>query len=104
MLKYSNNNSFQTDVLDNKKVVLVDFYADWCGPCKMIGPVLEAIALENQDFDIVKVNVDENEELSYKYQIQSIPTMIIFKEGNQVDKMIGLTTQANIVAKVKQYI
>lgn len=70
-------------------LVLVDFYADWCGPCKMLGPVLEQIQQEQPEITIVKVNVDEEEALAMQFQVMSIPLVIVFKDGKQVDQMLG---------------
>lgn len=78
-------------------VVLVDFYADWCGPCKMIAPILEEIANEMTDVTIVKVDVDASGDIAAKYQVQSIPNLVIFKDGNAVDQIVGFTSKSNIV-------
>ncbi|QZX49072.1 thioredoxin [Mycoplasma sp. E35C] len=79
---------FEQLIKDNKKVV-VDFYADWCGPCKMFGPVFEQVSKEKTDWTFIKVNVDEAEELSIKYQVASIPTLYTFKNGEIENKKIG---------------
>lgn len=78
-------------------VVLVDFYADWCGPCKMIAPILEEIAKEMTDVTIVKVDVDASGDIAAKYQVQSIPNLVIFKDGNAVDQIVGFTSKNDIV-------
>ena len=78
-------------------VVLVDFYADWCGPCKMIAPILEEIANEMTDVTIVKVDVDASGDIAAKYQVQSIPNLVIFKDGNAVDQIVGFTSKNDIV-------
>ena len=84
-----NKDSFQAEVLDQKGIVFVDFYADWCGPCKMTGPILEELAKEKKEMKFVKVNVDENPELTSQYQIFSIPTFVVFKEGKMVSQFVG---------------
>jgi len=85
-------------------VVLTDFYADWCGPCKMMAPVLEAIDKENEALKVLKVNVDEEMELAGKYGIQSIPNLIIFKDGKAVDQIIGFQPKQAMLAKLQQYL
>jgi len=76
-----NSNTFKAQVLENTKPVLVDFYADWCGPCKMLTPVIEQIAAESSEFDVYKLNVDEAPELAAQFGVMSIPTLIVFKSG-----------------------
>jgi thioredoxin 1 len=90
--------SFQADVLDSKEPVLVDFWAEWCGPCRAVGPVLEEVAGElNGKLKVVKLNVDENPETAAKYGIQSIPTLMIFKNGELASRQIGASPKAKIV-------
>src|ERR1700709_164452 len=82
--------SFQADVLDNEKLVLVDFWAEWCGPCRAVSPTLDQIASEHADkIELVKVNVDDNMQIAAKYQITSIPAMKLFKKGEVVKSVIG---------------
>ena len=84
------DNNFQAEVLENDKPVLVDFWAPWCGPCRVVGPVLEEIAQEKGDaLRIVKLNTDENPQVSAQFQVLSIPTLILFKNGEPVKKVIG---------------
>lgn len=80
---------FEEKVLKNSKKVLVDFYADWCGPCRMLSPVIEEIAKENDEYEFVKVNVDDCPEVSRKYGVMSIPTLIIFEKGEEKKKTLG---------------
>ena len=80
---------FEERVLKNSKKVLVDFYADWCGPCRMLSPVIEEIAKENDEYEFVKVNVDDCPDVSRKYGIMSIPTLIVFENGVEKKKALG---------------
>lgn len=103
MLKHIENN-FKEEVLDSKRLVLVDFYATWCGPCQMLSPILEEISLENNDYDIAKVDVDKNYEVARNYKIMAVPTMLIFKNGEVVDKMEGLIGKETIINRIKKYL
>jgi len=94
-LIHFNNENFD-ELISNGKV-LVDFYANWCGPCKMISPILEEIASERDDVTIVKVDVDNNSDLATKYGVMSIPTMILFNNGVEVNKHIGFLPKDEIV-------
>lgn len=94
-LKHIEDSSFVEEI--SKGVTLVDFYADWCGPCRMLTPVLEKVAKElGGQAKIVKVNVDTAQATSSQYQISSIPTMILFKDGKKVDQLMGLQNEAAI--------
>jgi thioredoxin 1 len=84
------NSDFEEKVLKNKTPVLVDFYADWCGPCKMTEPVLEELSQEYKDkVDVVKINVDKNSQFAQKYQVMSIPTTILVKNGQEIGRQVG---------------
>lgn len=89
------------EAVANNKTVLVDFHAVWCGPCRMQGPIVEEIANENPDIFVGKVDVDEVEELAYRYDIQSIPTLLILKDGKAVKKFVGLTSKDNLLKELK---
>ena len=100
-LKISSEN-FQKEVLNSEQPVLVDFYADWCGPCKMLAPVFEAleeeIANELQGkVKVGKINVDENQDLAMEYNVMSIPTMIIFKQGKEEKRLVGLRSKSELL-------
>ena len=81
--------NFQAEVIESEKPVLVDFWAPWCGPCRVVAPVLEEIAAERDDLRIVKLNVDENQQTAASFDVLSIPTMILFKNGQVAKKIIG---------------
>ena len=89
-----NNLNFEEKVLRSEKPVIVDFYADWCGPCRMLAPVIAGIAAEHDEISVGKVNVDENPELAYKYGIESIPAVFLFKDGAVAAKSIGFKPKA----------
>ncbi len=96
---YSTDSSFESDIAEG--IVLVDFYADWCGPCKMIAPVLEELAPEVSDYaKIVKVNVDECPGVSGEYKVMSIPTLILFKDGEKVDQTVGFQPKPALKALI----
>lgn len=95
---------FGEKVLNNNKLILVDFFATWCGPCHMIAPILEQVSNESEgNYEIYKVDVDENENLARKYGIMSIPTMVIFKNGQPVDKIIGFRPKNQIVDVLRMH-
>ena len=97
VFKFEEGN-FEKEVLESNEVVLVDFYADWCGPCKMMSPVIDEIANELLGkVKVGKVNVDNNQELAIKYDVMSIPTMIIFKNGMPVKSFVGITSKEAIL-------
>lgn len=96
-----NNENFTNEVLNETKTVLVDFWATWCGPCKMIAPILEEIADENSDIKVCKINVDEEDELSAKFGIMSIPTLIIFQNGKVHNKVVGLRSKEDLLSLCK---
>ncbi len=96
--------SFQADVLDNDKLVLVDFWAEWCGPCRAVSPILDQIASEHDNIELVKVNVDDNMEIAAKYQITSIPAMKLFKKGEVVKSVIGAKPKAALEADFAEWL
>lgn len=97
-----NEENFEEEVLKSEKVVLVDFYADWCGPCKMMSPVIDNIAEELGDsVKVGKVNTDENMDLAEEYGIMSIPTIMIFKDGQVVKEFNGVTSKSELLDALK---
>ena len=94
--------NFENEVLNSDKPILLDFYADWCGPCKMLAPVLHEIAEENADtLKVGKINVDEQMELAMRFQVSSIPMLVVFKDGKAVAKSVGYRPKAEIAAMVE---
>ena len=96
------DSNFKQEVLDNEGVAVLDFWAEWCGPCRMIGPIIEKLSTEYDGKALIgKVNVDENAEISVEFGVRSIPTILIFKGGKLVDRLVGLTTQAVLAQKIE---
>jgi len=97
--------SFENDVLNSEKTVLVDFWAEWCGPCRAVGPILDQIAAENADkIEIVKLNVDENPRTAAKYQITSIPAMKVYQKGEVVKTVIGAKPKPALESDLAAYL
>jgi thioredoxin 1 len=97
VLKLTDEN-FENEVLNSDKVCLVDFYADWCGPCKMLSPIMDEIS---KDYDVYKVNVDEESELTQSFGIMSIPCVIFFQNGEEINRLIGLHSKSEFMEKLK---
>lgn len=94
---------FEEKVVKNKKFVILDFYANWCGPCKMLMPVLEEIDQDYEMVDILKVNIDQDEDLAKQFGVMSIPTLIFFKDGKDVEKTVGYRQKSQIEEIIKKY-
>ncbi len=100
-LQILNETNFKQFIEEKRGTVLVDFYADWCGPCKMLSPVLEKISNENQDIEIVKVNVDESSNLAQEYGVVNIPTMVFLKDAEVSHVQVGLLPEGEILNLLK---
>ena len=88
--------NFKSEVLEHKGTVLIDFWADWCGPCRMLSPIVDEVAAENPGIKVGKINVDEQQELSAQFGIMSIPTLLVFKDGKKISESIGLIPKEQI--------
>ena len=93
-----NKNNFQNEVLNSEKPVLLDFWAPWCGPCRMVSPIVDEIAAERGDIKVGKVNVDEQPELAGQFGVMSIPTLVVIKGGRVVNQMVGARPKSQILA------
>lgn len=100
VMKITNEN-FNREVMEYNGTVLLDFWATWCGPCRMIAPVIDEVAVENPDVKVGKINVDEESELTMQFGIKNIPTLIVVKNGNIVTKQIGAVSKEEIVGMLK---
>ena len=97
--------AFKDDVSTSERPVLVDFYADWCGPCKVVGPIVEDVASDlDERLDVVKVNVDRDRELAAQFDIRSIPTLMLFKDGVPVESIVGITTKDNLLRVIDLHV
>ena len=94
---------FQAEVLNIKGLVLVDFWAEWCGPCKMLAPIIDEIAAEFKDLKVVKVDVDAENEIAAKYDVHSIPTIIVFKNGKVKDTIVGFHQKSEYVTALNKH-
>ena len=95
------NENFNTEVMNSEKTVLIDFYADWCGPCRMVGPILEQIAEEHPEYKICKVNVEDQPELAEKFEVMNIPALFVVKGGEIVNSALGARPKAQILELLK---
>ena len=101
MVKNITNKEFES-IINNENVTLVDFYASWCGPCKALAPVLDELSNENPNLLIAKVNVDDDRDLALQFKVRSVPTMIIFKGGKEINRLVGFLPKEEILNRIKQ--
>lgn len=94
-------NTFKKEVLDSDKTVLVDFWASWCGPCRMLSPLVDQIAEENDDFKVCALDVDASPDVAGQYSVSAIPTLIVFKNGREVNRSVGFIPKEQILSLVK---
>ena len=95
---------WETEVLKSDTPVLVDFWAEWCGPCRMVGPVVEEIAQEQAGLKVLKLNVDDNPEVTRKYRVMSIPTLMVFSGGDEKKRIVGARGKSQLLAEVQEFI
>ena len=92
-----NKDNFETEVLNSEKRVLIDFYADWCGPCNRLFPLVNKVASENKDIKVVRIDVDQNEDLMNQYNVRSIPTLVVIEKGKEINRQVGLISEESIL-------
>ena len=100
----TSDSSFQDDISSQSNLVLVDFWAEWCGPCKQISPILEEIANEKDNLNILKLNIDENPVTPQKYNVRGIPTLMLFKDGKLIDTKIGSLPKSSLEDWINSYL
>ena len=105
MAKILNNSQFYNKLRTSDKLVVMDFFATWCGPCKMLAPIFESLSKEMSDkVDFAKIDIDRSLEIAQEYKVVSVPTMIIFKNGKEVQRMVGFTPKEQIKSKIKAHL
>jgi len=105
MVEKFNSSNFNEIILHSNKLVLVDFWAEWCGPCRMIAPIIEELSIEYTGRAVIgKLNVDESPDISVNYGVRGIPTILIFKNGQMVDRIVGAVSKSNIILKIEPHL
>ena len=105
MVREINFENFENEVLKNGKLTVVDFFADWCGPCRKLGPIMEEVEQElGENIDFKKINTDENIEMAKKYQVSGLPTLLVFKDGEPIERMVGLMPKGTIITNIEKHI
>lgn len=100
IMKVTSTN-FEKEVLNSEKTVVIDFYAEWCGPCKAYSPIVESVAEENEDIKVVKIDIDSAQDIAMNYRVMSIPTTVIIKKGQEVDRAVGMISKSELLEMVK---
>ena len=95
-----NTSNFETEVINSDKKVLIDFYADWCGPCNRLSPIVDKVSVDNKDVKFVRIDVDKNEELMTRYNVRSIPTLVVIENGKEINRSVGLIPEDKILALI----
>mgnify|MGYP003321731849 CR=1 FL=1 len=103
-ITHTSDDKFQDDVINSDTPVLVDYWAEWCGPCKMIAPILEEIAAAQENIKIAKVNVDDSPDLARRYEIMSIPALIVFENGEPAKKLIGAKPKGALLEEIGEFL
>lgn len=105
MVQEINKDVFDLEVIENEGLTVVDFYADWCGPCRKLGPIMEEIERElGEKVKFTKINTDDNIETAKEYQISGLPTLLVFKEGEVVERMVGLMPKSSIITNIEKHL
>ena len=105
MVKEINLNDFENEVIKNDTLTVVDFYANWCGPCRKLSPILEEVEEEiTANIKFAKINTDENIDVAKKYQVSGLPTLLIFKSGEVVERLVGLMPKSSIITNIEKYL
>lgn len=92
-----NTSNFETEVINSDKKVLIDFYADWCGPCKRLSPIVDKVSVDNKDVKFVRIDVDKNKDLMTKYNVSSIPTLVVIENGEEINRSVGLIPEDKVL-------
>ena len=105
MVQEVNISNFDTEIVNSDKTTVVDFFADWCGPCRKLSPILEEVEAELMEkVKFAKINTDENIDAAKKYQVSGLPTLLIFKDGQVVERMVGLMPKSSIITNIEKYL